>query len=464
MARCSASETASQPVRRVWQSPGGKGKPMVETEIRDWYDGLVVGAGIAGMQASLDLAGQGYNVLLVEKEPSIGGVMVGLNKVFPTLDCSSCICTPRMAEVAHQERILLLTYTEVLKIEPEGKGFAVTLLKKPRYVVEKDCIGCSKCELACLALAPHEFDYGLGARAAIYIPHGNAIPQVPVLDPTFCMFDGTCARVCPTDCIDFTQLPQEIRVHVGTVILATGLKLTPMHVKKEYGGGKYPNVMNPLAMERIQSSNGPYGHILRPSDGKIPRSVAYVQCAGSRDKSIGVPYCSRVCCMYALKQAIMIRHQLHDTEVTIYHMDIRAFGKGYEQFYRRAEAEGVRIIKAKVARITEEENQDLTVRVELIDEGGRVADIRHDLVVLSQGLIPGWRPDGVVPAVADEDGFFAIRNVVTRPAYSSVDGIFVAGVASGPKDIPDAIVEAGAAAMEAAMYLDRTRVREPAMA
>jgi heterodisulfide reductase subunit A len=199
---------------------------------------------------------------------------------------------------------------------------------------------------------------------------------------------------------------------------------------------------------------------MRPSDGKIPRSVAYVQCAGSRDKTIGVPYCSRVCCMYALKQAILIRQHLPDTEVTLYYMDIRAFGKGYEQFFRRALAEGVRVIKAKVGRISEDHSGDLILRVELIDEGGRVADVRHDLVVLSQGLMAGWRPDGVVPARLDQDGFFELPEVTTRPANSTAEGIFVAGVATGPKDIPDAIVEAGAAAMEAAMFLDRVSRQE----
>lgn len=433
-------------------------------KLKERYDGLVLGGGIAGMQAALDLAGQGFEVLLVERDPSIGGVMVGLNKVFPTLDCSSCICTPRMAEVAHHERITLQTYTELKQLRPAGSAFQATLIKKPRYVVEEDCIGCSKCELACDPLVPHEYDYGLGARRAIYIPHGNAIPQVAVLDPTHCVFDGNCAKVCPKDCIDFAQLPEEVAVEVGAVIVATGTQITPMGAKKEYGGEKYVNVMNPLAMERVQSSNGPYGHILRPSDGKIPASIAYIQCAGSRDKSIGVPYCSRVCCMYALKQAVMIKHERHETEVTIYHMDIRAFGKGYEQFYRRAMAEGVRVVKAKVATITEEANHDLTLRVELIDEGGRVAELRHDLVVLSQGLIPGWRPDGALPIQLDEDGFFAVPQMVIRSAISTQEGIFVAGVATGPKDIPDAIVEAGAAAMEAAMYLDRTRARTLATA
>jgi heterodisulfide reductase subunit A2 len=430
-------------------------------KIKERYDGLVLGAGIAGMQAALDLAGQGYEVLLVDREPSIGGVMVGLNKVFPTLDCSSCICTPRMAEAAHHERITLLTYTELDQIRQAGDGFEVMLTKKPRYVVEEDCIGCSKCELACNEWAPHEFEYGLGARAGIYIPHGNAIPQVPVLDTDVCILDGACARVCPTNCIDFTQLPQPLKVDVGTVIITTGLKTTPMDAKKEYGGGKLLNVINPLAMERIQSSNGPYGHVLRPSDGKIVKSVAYVQCAGSRDKSIGVPYCSRVCCMYALKQGIMIKQHNRETEVTIYHMDIRAFGKGYEQFYRRALAEGIHVVKAKVAKITEVEDSDLSLRVELIDEGGRVADMRHDLVVLSLGTIPGWRPDGKVAAEIEDDGFFRIRDVAIRPVNSPTDGIFVAGVATGPKDIPDAIVEAGAAVMEAAMYLQRTQRREP---
>jgi heterodisulfide reductase subunit A len=433
-------------------------------KLKDRYDGLVLGAGIAGMQAALDLAGQGFDVLLVEREPSIGGVMVGLNKVFPTLDCSSCICTPRMAEVAHHERITLLTYTELKQLRQAGTAFRATLVKKPRYVVEEDCIGCSLCELACAPIVPHEFDYGLGARRAIYIPHGNAIPQIAVLDPTYCVFDGNCAKVCPKDCIDFTQQPEEVELEAGAVIVASGLRVTPMDAKKEYGGGKLVNVMNPLAMERVQSSNGPYGHVLRPSDGKIPSSIAYVQCAGSRDKSIGVPYCSRVCCMYALKQAIMIKHERHNMDITIYHMDIRAFGKGYEQFYRRAMAEGIKVVKAKVAKISEEPNQDLTLRVELIDEGGRVAEVRHDLVVLSLGLIPGWRPDGALPIEVDEDGFFTIAQMVMRPANSTVDGIFLAGVATGPKDIPDAIVEAGAAAMEAAMYLDRTRAQRAAAA
>ena len=430
------------------------------TALKKNYDGMVIGGGIAGMQAALDLAEQGYDVLLVEKDPSIGGIMVGLNKVFPTLDCSSCICTPRMAESAHNPHIRIQTYTEVQGVEPLNLGFRVRLLKKPRYVNESKCIGCSQCELVCPVDVPHEFDYGLGARRAIYIPHGNAIPQIAVLDPAHCIFCGKCEKACPAACVDYTQQPEEVEVEAGAIIVTTGLQTTPMERKPEYGGGRMPNVMNPLAMERIQSSNGPYCRPLRPSDGKVPRRIAYVQCAGSRDRSIGVPYCSRVCCMYALKQALLLRHYIHGVDVTIYHMDIRAFGKGYEQFYRRVMAEGVRVVKGKVARITEVENRDLLLRVEMLDEEGRVAEERYDLVVLAQGLIPAWQGTGVLDAELDEDGFFRSVSPKINPVLSSRRGVFVAGVANGPKDIPDAIVEAGAAAMEAAIHLEATRYHE----
>jgi heterodisulfide reductase subunit A2 len=421
--------------------------------LKSKYDALVIGAGIAGMQCSLDLANQGFSVLLVEKQPSIGGIMVGLNKVFPTLDCSSCICTPRMAETAHHPKITIQTYTEVQKVDKKGCSFTVQLLKKPRYVIEDKCIGCSECELVCPVDVPHEFDYGLGARRAVYIPHSNSIPMIAALDVDNCIFCGKCASKCPTEAIDFLQKPEEISVEAGAVVISSGLNMTAMNIKPEYGDGKLPNVMNPLAMERLQASDGPYGHVIRPSDGKIPKSIAYIKCAGSRDQSIGIPYCSRVCCMYSMKQAILTKQKDPSVEITLYHMDIRAFGKGYEQFYRRALNEGIKIIKAKVAKVTEDEEHNPIVRVELLDEGGRVAEVKHDLIVLASGIIPGWQPGDHVPAQKETDGFFRTPFAKIRPTLSTTEGIFLAGVSTGPKDIPDAIVEAGAAAMEAANYL-----------
>jgi heterodisulfide reductase subunit A2 len=427
--------------------------------LNPYYDGIVIGGGITGMQAALDIAEQGFKVLLVETEPSIGGKMIALNKVFPTLDCSSCICTPRMAESAHHHNIQILTYADVKQVEKRGKGFSVRIERKPRYVVEEDCIGCSRCEQACPVDVPHEFDYGLGVRRAIYIPHGNAIPQVAVLDVDHCTFCGKCEKVCPTNCIDYAQTAEMATIEAGTVIVSTGLKTTPRDAKPEYGQGKFINVMDPLAMERVQSSNGPYGRVLRPSDGKIPRSIAYIQCAGSRDKTLGVPYCSRVCCMYSIKQAILLLHLVHGVEITIYHMDIRAFGKNFEQFYQRAKDEGIRFVKGKVAKIDELPDKSLKLRVEDVEHGGKLIEPVHDLVVLALGIMPGWHGTGVVPIEEAQDGFFLSTDQKLSPVRSTMDGIYVAGVAMGPKDIPDAIVEAGAAAMEAAMYLQRMGVR-----
>ena len=429
-------------------------------EMRDRYDALVIGGGIAGMQAALDLGEQGFEVLLVERTPSIGGVMVGLNKVFPTLDCSSCICTPRMAESAHHPRIRLQTYTEVRQVEPVGTGFRVELECKPRYLNEETCIGCDECELACPVEVPHEFDYGLGARRAIYIPHGNAIPQKAVLDVEHCIFCGKCEKVCPTNCHRLHRSePRRVHVDVGAVIVATGLDILPMGKKPEYGGGRLPNVMSPLAMERIQSSNGPYGRVLRPADGKIPRSIAYVQCAGSRDRvDRRAVLLARL--LHVRPQAGAAAAPLHPrVDVTLYYMDIRAFGKGYEQFYRRAVAEGVNVVKGKVARVTQADNFDLILRVELLDEGGRVDEHRYDLVVLSQGLIAAWHPDGVIDIEDADDGFIHTPEIKLNPSFTTMPGVFVGGVAAGPKDIPDAIVEAGEAAMAAANYLKRYRWR-----
>jgi heterodisulfide reductase subunit A len=424
-------------------------------------DTLVVGGGIAGMQSALDLADQGYKVALVEKEASIGGKMIALSKVFPTLDCCSCITTPKMSAVAHHDNIQLLTYCEVQSVSENGDGFIAEMVKKPRYVIEDLCTGCRQCEYACPIDLPAAFDLSLGAHRAIRVPFSTAVPQYAVLDIENCLLCGKCEKVCPVSAIDFTQSPQKFEIETSSIILATGYELTPSDAKKEYGGGQLPNVVNGLVMERLLAPTGPYGHVLRPGDGKEPDSIAYVQCAGSRDQSFGVEYCSRVCCMYAIKQAMLLSGALPLADITIYYMDIRTFGKGYEQFYQNAKAMGIEFVKGKVAKITEDENQNPIVRVELIDEGAQVVERTHDLVVLSAGMLPAYNPQSLygIPAAAS-DGFVEVPSPNISPCVTERPGIFVTGAAAGPMDIVDSIVMAGAAASEAAAYLQALRKPE----
>jgi len=245
-------------------------------------------------------------------------------------------------------------------------------------------------------------------------------------------------------------------VEAGAIILATGYKMMPVERLKYYGGGRLQNVLTSLQAERLLAPHGPYGRVLRPSDGKTPSSIGYVQCAGSRDRSLGVPYCSRVCCMYAIKQAMLLAGSLPMVDITVYYMDIRAFGKGFEQFFQNAKAMGIEFVKAKVGRITEDGEQNPIVRIELMEEDGGVQERKHDMVVLSLGLLPGWDPAGVIPVDTAEDGFIRCPDLLLAPSRTAAEGIFVAGAAAGPKDIPDSIVEAGAAAMEAAIYLRKS--------
>jgi heterodisulfide reductase subunit A len=274
-----------------------------------------------------------------------------------------------------------------------------------------------------------------------------------LIDIDACVYCGKCEKACPTDAIDFGQEPVEVSVHARSVVLATGFETTPLDAKKEYQGGKAANVIGGLDMERLLAPNGPYGRVLRPSDGKIPDSVAYVQCAGSRDETLGVPYCSRVCCMYAIKQSMLLSGSLPLADITVYYMDIRAFGKGYEQFYQTARSMGITFIKAKVARIEEQPNGDLSLRVEIIEEDGRVVEAIHDLVVLSVGLQPGDDPRRFIGVDLDPYGFVAPPNPKLDATLTSLPGVVAAGTALGPKDIVDSIMEASAAATKVATYL-----------
>jgi heterodisulfide reductase subunit A len=415
-------------------------------------DALVVGGGITGMQAALDLADQGFQVALVEKEASIGGKMITLSKVFPTLDCCSCITTPKMSSVAHHANIRLLTYCEVQTVSENGKGFTASVLKKPRYVDENLCTGCRQCEYECPITVPSPFDRGLGAYRAIRVPFSTAVPQKAVLDMEHCLLCGKCEKICPVGAVDFNQQPEMIEIDATAIVLATGFELTPVNAKKEYGAGTLPNVIDPLMMERFLAPTGPYGRVLRPGDGKEPTTIAYIQCAGSRDDTLGITYCSRVCCMYAIKQAMLLNGALPLSEITIYYMDIRTFGKGFEQFYQTAKAMGVEFIRGKVATIREDEEHNPIVKVELTEEG-RIVERTHDLVVLSTGMLPAYRPDGVFGVAPGKDGFVAIQSPNTDPCQTDHAGIFAAGTAQGPMDIVDSIVTAGAAASAASAYI-----------
>jgi heterodisulfide reductase subunit A len=417
-------------------------------------DTLVVGGGISGMQAALDIADQGYRVALVERDASIGGKMIALSKVFPTLDCCSCITTPKMSAVAHNENIQLLTYCEVESLEEEKDGYIAEVVKKPRYVDEDACTGCRQCEYACPIYVNNDFDLDMGATKAIRVPFSTAVPQIAVLDIEQCILCGKCEKECAVDCIDFTQQPETFQIKTTAVVLATGFETTPRNAKKEYHADEIPNVIDGLMMERLLAPTGPYGRVLRPGDGKEPESIAYVQCAGSRDDTLGVEYCSRVCCMYAIKQAMLISGALPLADITIYYMDIRTFGKGYEQFYQNAKAMGVEFVRGKVASISQDEDQNPILKLELTDEGSQIVERTHDLVVLSVGMIPAYDPQTVYKVPLGKDGFILSPNPNIAPAATDREGIFATGTAISPMDIVDSVVMAGAAAADACAYIE----------
>ena len=432
----------------------------------DQYDVVIIGTGIAGMQAGLDLADKGHKVLMVEKRPSIGGKMIQLSKVFPTLDCSSCITTPIMNNVDHHENITTLVNSEVIESKKRlsTNSFELTIKKKATLVDNDKCTACGSCESACPVETPSEFDMGLSARKGIYIPFQTAIPQKAILDLDHCIACGACYKACPADAIDFSQVDHNIEVEAKSVLIATGFELTPLGEKKEYGNGKFENVISSLTMERILAPNGPFQGVRRPSDGKVPMRIAYVQCAGSRDQSLGRPYCSRICCMYAIKQSMLISGALPIVSVTIYNMDIRSFGKGYEQFYQNAKDMGVEFVKGKVAKIKENpETKDLSLTVERIEEDGGLVEEEYDMVVLSLGVVPSENPTASMEIELDSDGFMKLYDPIVDPQNTNVEGVFSAGMVNGPKDIVDSILDSSSAAMFIDNYLRVCRLTNKEM-
>jgi heterodisulfide reductase subunit A len=422
------------------------------------YDALVIGGGIAGGEAALNLANNGFKVLIIEKDLSIGGKMILLSKVFPTLDCSACITTPKVSEISRHPGITIFTGSEVKKIVKRSESsFMAIVIRNPRYVLAEDCTGCQLCEQACPILVSDQYQYNLVGRKAAFIPFSIASPRVAAIDIENCTLCGACEKVCPPKCIDFTQETEEYHIQVKSVVIAIGFKLFDPLMMPRYGYGLYKNIITSMQMERQLAPTRPFNTILRPGDGKIPDKIAYVLCAGSRDVTVGNPICSQICCMYSIKQAQLLMGALPMADVTIYYINIRSFGKGFEEFYDQAKGMGVNFIKGKIGKITEKENGNLILRYEDINEN-IVKEAEHDIVVLSVGLLPNTDsaalfPDGELKL--DPFNFVYQADPLANPAKTNIEGVFVAGTASGPMDIPDSILSAGAASAEAISYLIR---------
>ena len=449
------------------------------------YRALVIGAGISGMQAALDIANSGYEVILVEKEPSIGGHMAQLSETFPTLDCSQCILTPRTVEVGQHPNIKLLTLSEVVDVEhivseavggedeeqlsaSPPDGFRVRVKRHPRYVIEDKCTACGDCAEVCPVVVPNEFDRGLAARRAIYIPSPQAVPAVYRLDPNACLglfplACGKCAEACDVGAIDYDMQPEIQEMDVGAIIVATGYELYQNKAVAAYEYMSHPNVMDGLEFERILSATGPTGgKVVRPSDRKVPKEIVFVQCAGSRNPEHGVPYCSKICCMYTAKHAILYKHRVPDGQVYIFYMDIRAGGKGYEEFVNRAmEEDDTVYIRGRVSKVFPKNGDVMVWGVDTLT--GRKVEIRADLVVLASAIIPSAASRQVAQMLGvgvDEFGFYSSENAEMTPIESGVPGIFLAGTGLGPQDIPETVAQASGASAKVLSMFHAARAAE----
>ncbi|MHC1598236.1 MAG: 4Fe-4S binding protein [Candidatus Methanofastidiosia archaeon] len=450
-------------------------EPLQSTEIPVTHSALVIGGGIAGIQAALDIANSGFKTYLVEKEPSIGGRMAQFDKTFPTLDCAACILTPKMVDVARHPDIDLLTYSEVEHIDGSIGNFHVQIKKKPRYVDTDLCTGCGLCAEACRLKGriSLEFDMGIGKRGAIYVPFPQAVPLLYTIDPENCLLlkHGKCGKspkcedVCDPGAIRFDQEEEHIDIDVGAIVVATGYNEFSPAVKEEYGYGKFKNVMTGLELERIFSPSGPTGgkSII---NGTEPKNIVFISCVGSRDKRIGNPYCSRVCCMYIAKQAHLLKEKIPDANITVMYTDMRAFGKGYEEFYERVQKEGIKYRRGNAAEVYEEDGM-LFVRAEdtLL---GEPYELPADLVVLGTGLVPSPDADSIGQMLhlsRSADKFFLEAHPKLRPVDTVIDGVFLAGVAQGPKDIPDSVAQASGAASHVVNLLVKEKIHaEPIIA
>ena len=420
---------------------------------------LVIGGGIAGIQTALDIADAGFEVDIVEKEPTIGGKMTQIDKTFPTLDCAACILTPKMVDCAQHEKITIHSYSEVDTVSGFVGNFTVKIRKKARYVDETKCTGCGVCTEKCpQKKVPDLFNLGLNNRRAIYIPFAQAVPKVAAIDADYCNMlkngkCGVCAKVCGAGAIDYKQQDTYIEQKYGAIVVATGFNPIKLDQYDEYAYNQSKDVVSSLEFERITNAAGPTaGKLLRPSDGKHPHTLVFVQCVGSRcdaENEKGKQYCSKICCMYTAKHAMLTREKYPDTDVYVFYIDVRTPGKNFDEFYRRAvEDYGVHYIKGMVGKVSPQADGSLMVQASDLIAGEQL-HIKADMVVLAAAIEPdkSARPLATkLTASMDTNDFFTEAHAKLRPVESPTAGIFLSGACQGPKDIPETVSQAGAAA------------------
>jgi len=450
-----------------------RNQPLQKTYIPIEKKVLIIGGGIAGIQAAIDISFAGYPVVIVEKEPSIGGRMARFDKTFPTLDCAACILTPKMVTVSQSKYVTIHTYSEVEEVSGHVGDFRVKIRKRSRYVDIHKCTGCGACFAKCPVKVPSEFDLGLGTRKAIYVPFPQAVPNVPVIDRENCLYFktkkcGLCKKGCLSEAIDYQMQDEIIEDKFGAIIVATGFTQFDHSVYGEYGYGKFKDVITGLHFERMANSSGPTGgRIVRPSDGEEAKDVVFIQCVGSRDEQKGVAYCSRLCCMYTAKHALLLREHNPDAQAYVFYIDIRAAGKNYEEFVKKVQDEyGAVYLRGRVSRIFEKDGK-LIVRGADTLSGSQI-EIKADLVVLATGLIA--RPDAIKVAQMlhipyDKNNLFTEAHSKLAPVETITSGIFLTGACQSPKDIPDTVATASAASVKALGLMVKDKLeREPLIA
>ncbi len=444
--------------------------PLSAGESRVIKRALVIGGGIAGIQTALDIADAGYKVDIVEKSPSIGGRMSQLDKTFPTLDCSACILTPKMVEAAAHENITIHTYSEVEKVSGFVGNFTVDIRKKARYVDLNKCTGCGVCQEKCPSKKTlNEFNRGLNTRTAIYTPFAQAIPNVPVIDTASCIKMktgkcGICEKFCQAGAIDYTQTDEIVTEQYGAIVVATGFDTIKLDKYGEYAYNESKDVITSLELERIMNAAGPTkGHLERLSDGKAPKEIVFIQCVGSRcADSRGKPYCSKICCMYTAKHAMLIRDKYPNTNVTVFYIDVRTPGKNFDEFYRRAvEDYGVNYIKGQVGKVAPQSDGSLLVQGVDLLENKQILK-KADMVVLATAIEPN--PDvrkiaTMLTASIDTNNFLTEAHPKLWPVESPTAGVFLSGVCQGPKDIPETVAQAGAAAVKVIGLLAKDKLK-----